>query len=45
MNKPDNSPAPVADQHRLAPVRVKVWRADGKLVKVHPPDGEAKNWW
>src|SRR5580693_6332031 len=39
------SPAAVAGQRRLAPVRVKVWRADGKLAKVHPPDGEAKNWW
>ena len=42
---PNNSPAPVASQHRLPPVRVKVWRADGKLAKVHPPDGEAKHWW
>jgi hypothetical protein len=45
MNKPHNSPAPMAGQRRLPPVRVKVWRADGKLAKVHPPDGEAKNWW
>ena len=45
MNKPHNSPAPMAGQGRLPPVRVKVWRADGKLAKVHPPDGEAKNWW
>jgi hypothetical protein len=22
-----------------------VLRADGKLAKVHPPDGEAKHWW
>jgi len=22
-----------------------VWGADGKLVKVHPPDGEGENWW
>jgi hypothetical protein len=41
----NNSPAPVASQRRLPPVRVKVWRADGKLAKVHPPDGEAKHWW
>src|ERR1700726_2242605 len=39
MNKPNNSPTPVADQRRLPPVRVKVWRTDGKLAKVHPPDG------
>src|SRR6476659_1233929 len=45
MNKPYNSPARVAGQHRLPPVRVKVFRSDGKLAKVHPPDGEAKNWW
>jgi hypothetical protein len=44
-HRPNKSPAAVAGQHRLAPVRVKVWRADGKLAKVHPPDGEAKNWW
>jgi hypothetical protein len=30
---------------RLPPVRVKVWGADGKLAKVHPPNGEAENWW
>ena len=41
----NNSPARVACQHRLPPVRVKVFRADGKLAKVHPPDGEAKHWW
>jgi hypothetical protein len=46
MNTPNNTPAPtVAGQRRLPPVRVKVWRTDGKLAKVHPPDGEAKNWW
>ena len=45
MNKPNNSPAPVAGQRRLPPVRVKVFRADGKLARVHPPDGEGKNWW
>ena len=44
-NKPNNSPTPVAGQSRLPPVRVKVWRADGKLAKVHPPDGEDENWW
>jgi len=46
MNTPNNTPSPtVAGQRRLPPVRVKVWRTDGKLAKVHPPDGEAKNWW
>ena len=45
MNKPNNSPTRVADQRRLPPVRVKVFRTDGKLARVHPPDGEAKNWW
>ena len=45
MNKPSDSAMPVVDQRRPRPVRVKVFRADGKLAKVHPPDGEAKNWW
>src|ERR1700730_4979479 len=45
MNKPNNSPTPVAVQRRTTPVRVKLWRADGKLAKVHPPDGEGENWW
>jgi hypothetical protein len=44
MNKPNNSTAPVAGS-RLPPVRVKVFGADGKLAKVHPPHGEHKNWW
>jgi hypothetical protein len=44
-HRPNNSPAPVASQRRHPPVRVKVWGADGKLAKVHPPDGEAENWW
>jgi hypothetical protein len=44
-HRPNNSPTPVASQRRLPPVRVKVWGADGKLAKVHPPDGEAENWW
>jgi hypothetical protein len=44
-NEPNYSPALLAAQRRLPPVRVKVWRADGKLAKVHPPDGEAENWW
>ena len=45
MNEPSNSPARVAGQPRLPPVRVKIYRADGKLARVHPPDGEAKLWW
>ena len=45
MNKPNNSPTPVAGQRRLPPVRVKVCRADGKVATVHPPDGEAANSW
>jgi hypothetical protein len=44
-NKPKNSPAPLAGRSRNPPVRVKVWRADGKVAKVHPPDGESENWW
>ncbi len=32
-------------QDRLPPVRVKVFRADGKVAQVHPPDGEGENWW
>jgi hypothetical protein len=45
MNKPSVSAMPVVDQRRPRPVRVKGFRADGKLAKVHPPDGEATNWW
>jgi hypothetical protein len=45
MNKPNNSPTPVAGQRRTPPVRVKLWRVDGKVAKVHPPDGEGENWW
>ena len=35
----------MAGQRRLPPVRVKIWRADAKVAKVHPPDGESENWW
>ena len=45
MNEPNNSPARVAVQRRPRSVRVRVFRADGKLAKVHPPDGEGENWW
>jgi hypothetical protein len=44
-HRPNNSPAPLAGQRRVPPVRVKVWGADGKLARVHPPDGEGENWW
>jgi len=45
MNKPNNSPTAVSGQRRSPPVRVKVFRADGKFAPIHPPDGDAKNWW
>jgi len=45
MTQPTKVSIPVAGQRRLPPVRVKVWRANGKLAKVHPPDGEHENWW
>ena len=44
-NEPNNSSARVAVRHRPRPVRVRVFRADGKIAKVHPPDGEGENWW
>jgi hypothetical protein len=42
---PNKSPAPVAAQRRLAPVRVKLWQTDAKVAKVHPPDGDGADWW
>jgi hypothetical protein len=45
MSKPNNSPAIVAGQRRSPPVRIKVFGADGKVAKVHPPDGEHRDWW
>ncbi len=45
MGRPNTSPTCVAGQHRPPPVRVKIYRADGKIAPVHPPDGEAKLWW
>jgi hypothetical protein len=40
-NKPNKMPTPVAGQpDRLPPVRVKLWETDGRVTKVHPPDGE-----
>ena len=44
-NKPNNLTTPAAPQRRPVPVRVKVFGADGKLARVHPPDGEGRNWW
>ena len=44
-HRPNKSPAPVAAQRRLPPVRVKLWQTDSKVAKVHPPDGEGENWW
>src|SRR3984957_5078226 len=45
MNKPNTSPTRVAVERRPPPVRVKIYRADGKLARVHPPDGEHRGWW
>jgi hypothetical protein len=45
MKKTKDIPRPVAGQPRLPPVRIKIWRADGKVAKPHPPDGEGDNWW
>jgi hypothetical protein len=45
VSKPNNSPSAVANVRQSPPVRVKVFGADGKVVKVHPPDGEHKDWW
>jgi hypothetical protein len=45
MNKPNNSAMPAVGQRRPRPVRVKVFRVDGKIAQVHPPDGEGANWW
>ena len=43
--KPNRMPTPVAGQRRLPPVRVKLYRGDARVAKVHPPDGEHENWW
>jgi hypothetical protein len=45
MDKPNDSSAIVAGQRHSPPVRIKVFGADGKVAKVHPPDGEHRNWW
>jgi hypothetical protein len=45
MSKPNTSLSTLANVRQSPPVRVKVLGADGKVVKVHPPDGEHKDWW
>jgi hypothetical protein len=45
MSKSNRSKEVVAALRQSPPVRVKVFGADGKIVKVHPPDGEHKDWW
>jgi hypothetical protein len=45
MSKPNTSLSTLANVRQSPPVRVKVFGADGKVVKVHPPDGEHKDWW
>ena len=42
MSKPTVSPVRVAGQNSPPRVRVRVFRADGKIAKVHPPDGEGR---
>ena len=44
-SKANTSPTRVAVGDRPRPVRVRVFRADGKIAKAHPPDGEGENWW
>ena len=39
MRKLNNSPEVPASVRRSPPVRIKVFGADGKVAKVHPPDG------
>jgi hypothetical protein len=45
MNKPKNKSGLLAGQRRPAPVRVKIWDAEGRVAKVHPPNGESDIWW
>ena len=42
--RPNNSSAPIAGQHRLPPVRVKLLRADAFVAQTRAPDGESENW-
>jgi hypothetical protein len=44
MNELRNPPAPIPDQHRLPPVRVKLQRPDAYNEQTCPPDGEIKAW-
>jgi hypothetical protein len=44
-NKTNNSLAPLADQPRRPPVRVKLRRVRANLARAYPPDGESKAWW
>ena len=44
MNKLSNPTTPVADPHRLAPVRIKLLRAYAYEEETAPPDGEDKDW-
>ena len=44
-HRPNKSPALLAGQRRFPPVRVRVFEADGKVAKVHPPDGDGSSWW
>src|ERR1700681_201379 len=43
--KPNSISTPVAGQRRLPPVRIKLYRGDARVAKVHPPDGEHESWW
>jgi hypothetical protein len=44
--KPKKMTTLTADERdRIAPVRVKLWRADAYVAQSHPPDGDSKNWW
>ena len=40
-----NAMAPVVNEPRRPPVRVKLRRVRANLAKVYPPDGESKAWW
>jgi hypothetical protein len=44
MNKLENPPASVPDQHRVPPVRVKLQRRDAYNEQTRPPDGEIKDY-
>ena len=42
MSRPNNPTSAVANVRQSPPVRVKVFGADGKVVKVHPLTGSIK---